>query len=191
MTITSIPTKTAGDLGTILTNVRPPVVNEFSAINLEKIKDRIIEIFTEVGLSDGSTPGSVWEAILALVATTTVTLPIESGETIMPGQAVAASAVPGRCRRANAIGNAAPSFIGICVTGGVGNGPGTVNAVIRASGVASGLAVTANTPVYLSTAAIGGVTSTVPTGSGNLSLQIGWAVSGTQAVLHMGLPIIL
>lgn len=192
MTITSLPTKTSGDLGTILTNVRTPVVNEFSAVNLEKIKDRIIEIFTEVGLSDGSTAGSVWEAILALSATTTATLPIENGETLAPGQAVAVSSVSGRCRRANAILNAAPSFVGVCVSGGTGDVGGTVSAVIRASGIATGLSgLIANSPVYLSTSAIGQLTSVVPTGSGNLSLRVGWAVSATSAIIHVDTPIIL
>lgn len=193
MTITSIPTKTSGDLGTVLTNVRAPVVNEFSAVNLEKIKDRVIEIFTEVGLSDGSTPGSVWEAILALAAQTIV-LPIENLETITPGQAVAVSTVSGRCRRADAISpGLAQSFIGICSVGGVGDGGGTVTATIRASGLVTGLAgLTPNAPLYLSTAVVGGVTTTVPTGTGNLSLQIGWAVSATTAVIQPGgLPVIL
>ena len=66
MTITSLPTRGAGDLGAALTNARAPVRNEFSAVNLEKIKDRLIEIFGEVGLSDGSTAGSLVERVDAL-----------------------------------------------------------------------------------------------------------------------------
>ncbi|NBU69856.1 MAG: hypothetical protein EBS53_00100 [Bacteroidetes bacterium] len=192
MTITSIPTKTAGDLGTVLTNIRAPVANEFSAVNLEKIKDRIIELFQEVGLTDGSTAGSLWEAVISVATTATnISLPIESGETISPGQAVAVSAVSGRCRRANAVANAAPGFLGVCVTGGTGNGGGTVSASIRVAGLVTGLSVTANTPVYLSTTTAGVITSTVPSGTGNLSLKIGWAVSATSAILQPEVSIIL
>lgn len=192
MTITSIPSKTPGDLGVVLTNIRAPVANEFSAVNLEKIKDRIIELFQEVGLSDGSTSGSLWNALISLAATATaVTLPIQSGVTISPGQAVAVSTVSGRCRLADAASNTAPGFIGVCTVGGTGDAGGTVSATIRVAGLATSLTVTANTPVYLSTTVPGAVTSTVPTGTGNLSLQIGWAVSATSAILHPGVGIIL
>lgn len=66
MTITAIPTRAPSDLGAALTNARSPQTNELSAVNLEKIKDRVIEIFSEVGLSDGSTAGSVNERLANL-----------------------------------------------------------------------------------------------------------------------------
>lgn len=63
MTITTLPTRDAADLGAALSNVRSPVANEFSAVNLEKIKDWIIALASEVGKTDGSTAGSLRAAI--------------------------------------------------------------------------------------------------------------------------------
>lgn len=57
------PTKTAGDLGEPLSNTRVPKANELSAVNLEKIKDWIIAFGLELGLTDGTTVGSVWKAL--------------------------------------------------------------------------------------------------------------------------------
>lgn len=68
MTITTLPTRDAADLGAALSNVRSPVANEFSAVNLEKIKDWIISLASEVGKTDGSTVGSLREAVDALGA---------------------------------------------------------------------------------------------------------------------------
>lgn len=68
MTITTLPTRDAADLGAALSNVRAPVANEFSAVNLEKIKDWIISLASEVGKTDGSTVGSLREAVDALGA---------------------------------------------------------------------------------------------------------------------------
>lgn len=59
MSINDIPSKSPGDLGLPLTNTREPQDNEFNALEWEKVKDRIIEIFSEVGLSNGSTNGSI------------------------------------------------------------------------------------------------------------------------------------
>lgn len=78
MPITTLPTKTAGDIGEALTDTRAPVDNELSATDYEKLKDRVIEIFTEVGLTDGSTPNSVWEAVLAGGGSGDVTGPASS-----------------------------------------------------------------------------------------------------------------
>lgn len=61
----TLPTKTADDLGTPLTNARAPRTNELSAVNLERIKDHIIALATELGLRNGSTPNSVWAALAA------------------------------------------------------------------------------------------------------------------------------
>lgn len=69
----ALPTRGALDLGAALTNVRTPAANELSAVNVERIKDWIIAIATELGLLDGSTPGSVWEAILAAAGITQIT----------------------------------------------------------------------------------------------------------------------
>lgn len=59
----NIPTRGPSDLGAPLSNTRTPLTNEFSAVNLERIKDRIIELATDLGLGDGSTADSVWEWI--------------------------------------------------------------------------------------------------------------------------------
>lgn len=67
MTITALPSRAALDLGAALTNARAPVANELSAVNVEKIKDWIISLASEVGLSDGSTAGSLREAVASAV----------------------------------------------------------------------------------------------------------------------------
>lgn len=59
----SLPSRAAGDLGAALSNIRTPATNELSAVNYERVKDWIIAIATELGLTDGSTSGSVWEAL--------------------------------------------------------------------------------------------------------------------------------
>lgn len=68
MTITALPSRAALDLGATLTNARAPVANELSAVNVEKIKDWIISLASEVGKTDGSTAGSLREAIAGLGA---------------------------------------------------------------------------------------------------------------------------
>jgi hypothetical protein len=74
MPLAVLPTRGALDLGPALTNARAPVANELSAVHVERIKDRIIELANEVGLSDGSTAGSLREAIAALEASSTAPL---------------------------------------------------------------------------------------------------------------------
>lgn len=66
MTITALPSRAALDLGAALTNARTPAANELSAVNVEKIKDWIIDLATEVGKTDGSTAGSLRAAIAGL-----------------------------------------------------------------------------------------------------------------------------
>lgn len=59
------PTKTIGSLGPVKTNTRAYLrpSSELSADELEQIKDWIIALATEIGALDGSTEGSIWEAI--------------------------------------------------------------------------------------------------------------------------------
>src|SRR5688500_6711422 len=67
MPITSIPTKTIGSLGSELTDTRAPADNEASAVHYERIKDSLIELYNEFGLSDGSSVGSVNERLATAV----------------------------------------------------------------------------------------------------------------------------
>ena len=63
MSIVTLPTKTDGSIGRAKTDVpgssAPNLDYQVPAAEYERIKDRIIDIATEVGLSDGSTPGSL------------------------------------------------------------------------------------------------------------------------------------
>lgn len=59
MTITTLPTRNPADLGATLYDARTPNANELAAVNVEKIKDRVIEVATEIGLSSGATAGSI------------------------------------------------------------------------------------------------------------------------------------
>ncbi len=61
----TLPTKTAGSIGEALTDTRTAVANEWNAVHLERIKNLLIELSTEIGLTDGSTVGSILEAIEA------------------------------------------------------------------------------------------------------------------------------
>lgn len=66
MTITSLPTRAADDLGLAIANTRTPAANELSAVSIEGIKTRIIEIGTEIGLSNGTTPNSLNKRVAAI-----------------------------------------------------------------------------------------------------------------------------
>ena len=68
MTIATIPTRNPSDLGAALYDARTPNANELAAVNIEKIKDRLIEVVTEVGLSNGATAGSINEMRTAFTA---------------------------------------------------------------------------------------------------------------------------
>lgn len=69
MPITTLPTQTEGSLGGVksdtggpyaaATDVRSSMVNEWTS--------RFVELYAEIGLSDGSTVGSINEAVLALI----------------------------------------------------------------------------------------------------------------------------
>lgn len=76
MALTSLPAKTAGDLGAVLTNRRTPAANELSATNLEKIKDRVIEIGTDLGIDTTPAGGSVKARLDAIEAWTATDIPI-------------------------------------------------------------------------------------------------------------------
>lgn len=116
---------------------------------------------------------------------TLVEWPIVNGQTISPGDAVAVTS-GGRVRRAQAGNNAHPGFIGICLVGGTGDAGGNVYALVATSGTVRAMAgLTAGSPVFLSTSSPGAVQMTVPTGAGNLSLQIGYALDATTMVIHV------
>lgn len=60
-----LPTKTVGSLGPVKTDSRAYLrpSSELPAVELEAIKDWIILLATEIGDTDGSTAGSIWEAL--------------------------------------------------------------------------------------------------------------------------------
>lgn len=95
------PTKAIGSLGPEKTNTRAYLrpSSELSAAELEVMKDWIIALAQEIGIDDGSTPGSLWEAIggggpwkssvRVAVDSGTLTSDFEDGDTV-DGVAVAA-----------------------------------------------------------------------------------------------------
>lgn len=124
---------------------------------------------------------------------TLLELPIENGQTILIGEGVAVASA-GRCRRSNAIsGFLATNVLGVCIRGGIGNLLGTATALIATSSQASLLvgAFAPDRPVYLSTVTAGILTTTVPTGTGNVSLRIGFSYSTTQMIIHVGEAVVL
>jgi hypothetical protein len=92
-----------------------------------------------------------------------------------------------------ASGSLSINILGVAVTGGTGDSGGTVLASIRpiSGRVTSATGLTAGSPVYLSTASPGDVTTTAPTGAGNVSLRLGFAYSTTSWVFSVGEPIVL
>ena len=68
MTITTKPTRTEGSIGATKTDRRPATGAswEWSAAQINEISDRVVELFDEVGLSDGSNAGSLNERVLTL-----------------------------------------------------------------------------------------------------------------------------
>jgi hypothetical protein len=67
MAITVLPTKAIGSLGPVKTDNRAYLrpTSELQATELEAIKQQIIDNATEIGLTDGSTVGSLREAAIA------------------------------------------------------------------------------------------------------------------------------
>jgi hypothetical protein len=68
MTITTKPTRTEGSIGATKTDRRPATGAswEWSAAQINEISDRVVELFDEVGLSDGSEAGSLNERVATL-----------------------------------------------------------------------------------------------------------------------------
>jgi hypothetical protein len=64
MAITVLPTKTIGSLGPVKSDTRAYLrpTQELPAVELEAIKQQVIDNATEIGLTDGSTAGSLREA---------------------------------------------------------------------------------------------------------------------------------
>lgn len=56
MTTVPVPTRTAGDIGAALSNTRTPAANELSAVNLEKIKDHLIDHANAINANADLTP---------------------------------------------------------------------------------------------------------------------------------------
>jgi hypothetical protein len=109
---------------------------------------------------------------------------ITSGATLSAGDAVAL--VAGRVERSDArAGSVVAGYIGQCLTGGTGDAGGTVLARVVVSGIAPASGLTAGLPVYLSTSAIGAVTTTAPSGLGALSQIVGRALSATTFAMQV------
>jgi hypothetical protein len=109
---------------------------------------------------------------------------ITSGATLATGDAVAL--VAGRVQRSDArAGSVVVGYIGQCLTGGTGDAGGTVLARVVVSGIAPASGLTAGLPVYLSTSAIGAVTTAAPSGLGALSQIVGRALSATTFALQV------
>lgn len=74
MAITSLPTKTDGSLGRVKSDASAAtdLDTDYPAAEHERIKDALIEVATEVGLSDGSTAGSLNKRVASLEAETTL-----------------------------------------------------------------------------------------------------------------------
>lgn len=143
MAITSQPTRGAADLGAALTNTRAPVANEFSAVNLEKIKDRLIEVFGDVGLTDGTTAGSIWAAIKVAG----LTLDAAGAEWVTSAPSNGAGA--GRAMRIRAGASSTAAGGGLALIGGAasaGTGAGgdvTVTGGASVGGVGGNVSITA------------------------------------------------
>lgn len=122
----------------------------------------------------------------AVLQVTQVTqdIAIASGATLSAGDAVAL--VAGRVQRSDArAGSVVAGYIGQCLTGGTGDAGGTVLARVVVSGIAPASGLTAGLPVYLSTSAIGVVTTTAPSGLGALSQVVGRALSATTFAMQV------
>jgi len=266
MTITTLPTRNPADLGAALYDARTPNANELAAVNVEKIKDRLIEVATEVGLSSGATvgsinamraafesgaydaicrrtptgytnqrlrgafsaptvaddstegyaPGSWWVQVQGMDNPATAAfflcidasegaavwvqigapadtsfsselIAIANGVTLAAGDAVAF--VSGRATKSDGrAGSVVQGYIGQCITGGTGDAGGTVFARVGVAGLVPAAGLTAGAAVYLSTSAIGAVSSATPAGLGALSQRVGWATSTTAFALQIDAP---
>jgi hypothetical protein len=113
---------------------------------------------------------------------------IESGVTLALGDVVSPALLTGRVGKADATtASNRNNAIGIVLVGGTGDGGGTVRALVAIGGYVEGLTgLTANTPVYLSATTPGVLTSTVPAGSGKTSIRIGFALTQSSIIIHVG-----
>lgn len=57
--LTDLPTRATDDLGPALTDERTPETNELSAVHVENLKDRIIEVATDIGIDGSPASGSI------------------------------------------------------------------------------------------------------------------------------------
>lgn len=103
MSLTTLPTRGALDLGAALTDERTPIANELSAVHVESLKDRVIQIATDLGIDTTPAAGSVkdrlddLEAAVddTLVPTTrsiSTTAPITGGGDLSASRTIAISA---------------------------------------------------------------------------------------------------
>lgn len=138
------------------------------------------------GVSPGYARADHVHPATAVLQVTQVTqdIAITSGATLSAGDAVAL--VSGRVQRSDArAGSVVAGYIGQCLTGGTGDAGGTVLARVVVSGIAPASGLTAGLPVYLSTSAIGAVTTTAPSGLGALSQIVGCALSATTFAMQV------
>jgi hypothetical protein len=123
---------------------------------------------------------------------------IENGVTLAAGDCVAVSTTAsGQVTAANAdAANLEPDFIGICITGGTGDGA-TVNCTFKLIGqpATSGTGLTVGQAVYvpdLANPATGEPPSTTaPSGTGDLAMRVGWAIQATEIFIAPGPGIIV
>lgn len=81
----TLPSRDPNDLGPTLRNTRASQANELTAVLVEAIKSRIIEMGAEIGLPDGSTPASIYaRRSIALAATQTGNSPLTIGALYLP-----------------------------------------------------------------------------------------------------------
>lgn len=150
----------------------PLTVRRFGAVGL--IYDPFATVWRVAAVPDG-------------VARCTTSIAIATSVTLAPGDAVAM--VAGRATRSDGrAGSNVPGYIGQCVIGGTGDAGGFVLASVVVEGRAPATGLTAGAPVYLSTSAIGAVTSTIPSGLGAIEQRIGVAISATEFALQIDAP---
>lgn len=112
---------------------------------------------------------------------------ITNGVTLAAGDAVAL--VSGRASKSDArAGSVVAGYVGQCLSGGTGDAGGTVKALVIVAGLAPATGLTPGAPVYLSTATIGVVSSTAPSGLGALYQFVGTALDSTHFVVEVAQP---
>lgn len=154
-------------------------------------------LLSNVTATDLMTALDQLDAAISSAGTTTETLPIENGATVVVGYCVAASGTAaGRVTNAVAGSNANGRFLGVCVSvtgGGVGNVGGTSTATFVKVGnlvTVSGQAYAAGGALYIPAAA-GVPTQTAPSSTGDLVQRIGFAHSGTDFMVIPGPSVVL